>query len=116
MKNAVRSDTRAACCMLWVTITIEYSLLELEHQVLDPAGGDRVERRARLVHQDHVGLDGERAGDAEALLLAAGHAEGVRLEAVLDLVPQRRARRARSTISSMSPFIPSTRGPKAMLS
>ena len=22
VKNAVRSDTRAACCMLWVTITI----------------------------------------------------------------------------------------------
>ena len=23
MKNAVRLETRAACCMLWVTITIE---------------------------------------------------------------------------------------------
>ena len=23
VKNAVLSDTRAACCMLWVTITIE---------------------------------------------------------------------------------------------
>ena len=31
------------------------------------------------------------AGDAEALLLAAGHAEGVVLEAVLDLVPERAA-------------------------
>jgi hypothetical protein len=27
VKNAVRSDTRAACCMLWVTITIVYSCL-----------------------------------------------------------------------------------------
>ena len=85
------SDTRAACCMLWVTITIEYSLLELEHQVLDLAGGDRVERRAGLVHQDHVGLDRQAARDAEPLLLAARHAEGVRLEAVLDLVPERAA-------------------------
>ena len=53
-------------------------------------GRDRVERRGRLVHQDHVGLDGDRAGDAEPLLLAAGEAEGVVLEPVLDLVPERR--------------------------
>ncbi len=25
IRNAVRSETRAACCMLWVTITIENS-------------------------------------------------------------------------------------------
>ena len=35
---------------------------------------DRVERRARLVHEDHLGLDGDGAGDAQALLLAAGEA------------------------------------------
>ena len=87
----MRSETRAACCMLWVTITIENSLLQLDHQVLDFPGRDRVEGRAGLVHQDHVGLDGDAAGDAEPLLLAAGEAEGVVLEAVLDLVPERRA-------------------------
>ncbi len=38
------------------------------------AGGDRVERRAGLVHQEHVGLDGDGPGDAEPLLLAAGQA------------------------------------------
>src|SRR5262249_30841302 len=27
VKNAVRSETRAACCMLWVTMTIVYSFL-----------------------------------------------------------------------------------------
>jgi hypothetical protein len=64
---------------------------EFEHQLLDPARGDRVERRAGLVHEDHVGLDRERPRDAEALLLAARHAEGVLLEAVLHLVPQRAA-------------------------
>src|ERR687896_716426 len=63
--------------------------LQVHHEVLDLARGDRVERRARLVHQDHVGLHGEAARDAEPLLLAAGHAEGVRPEAVLDLVPER---------------------------
>ena len=33
----------------------------------------------------------ERARDAEPLLLAAGHAEGVGLEPVLDLIPERAA-------------------------
>ena len=44
--------------------------------------------------QDHVGLDGERAGDAEPLLLAAGEAERALLEPVLDLVPERGLRAA----------------------
>jgi hypothetical protein len=64
-------------------------LLQLEHQVLDPAGGDRIERGARLVHQDHVRIDGDAAGDAEPLLLAARHPVGVLVEPVLDLVPER---------------------------
>ena len=54
-------------------------------------GGDRVERRARLVHQDDVGLGGDGAGDAEPLLLTAGEAVRRLLELVLDLVPQRGA-------------------------
>src|SRR5918999_115104 len=32
--------------------------LEIHHEVLDLAGGDRVERGAGLVHEDHVGLHG----------------------------------------------------------
>ena len=51
-------------------------LLELVDQLLDLRGGDGVERRGRLVHQQHLGLDGERARDAQALLLAAGEADG----------------------------------------
>src|SRR2546430_7784338 len=43
----------------------------LHEQLLDALGGGRIERRARLVHQQHLGLVGERARDAEALLLAA---------------------------------------------
>src|SRR5687767_2385922 len=41
---------------------------ELVDQLLDLARRDRVERRARLVHQEHLGVGGDGAGDAEALL------------------------------------------------
>ena len=64
--------------------------LQLVHQVLDPGRRDRVERRCGLVHQDHVRLDREAAGDAEPLLLAAGEAQSRLLQPVLDLVPERR--------------------------
>ena len=90
--------------------------LQLVHQVLDARRRDRVERRRGLVHQDHVRLDGERARDAEALLLPAREAECVVLEPVLDLVPERGLAERASTRSSRSSFMPSTRGPKAMLS
>ena len=80
-----------ACCMLWVTMTIVYSLDEVLHQVLDRQRRDRVERRAGLVHQDHLGLDGDRPRDAEPLLLAAREREGVLIQLVLDLVPERGA-------------------------
>ena len=46
--------------------------LQLEQQVQDPLGDQRVERRGHLVADDEVGLGGERPGDADALLLAAG--------------------------------------------
>jgi hypothetical protein len=62
--------------------------LDLLHQVLDAGGGDGVERRAGLVHQQHVGPSGDGAGDAEPLLLATREAHGRVLEAVLHLVPQ----------------------------
>src|SRR5262245_27502715 len=45
-------------------------LLEREQQLLDLGGRDRIERGAGLVEQQHLGLDRERARDAEALLLA----------------------------------------------
>ena len=60
--------------MLCVTMTIVYCSLSSSMQLLDLRGGDRVERRGRLVHQQHLGLDGERARDAQALLLAAREA------------------------------------------
>jgi hypothetical protein len=76
--------------MLWVTIRMVKLLLELGEQLLDLAGGDRVQRRGRLVEQQHLRAQRDRARDAQALLLAAGQAQAAVLQLVLDLVPQRR--------------------------
>ena len=66
------------------------SFFQLKDKLFDLAGGDGVESRAGLVHQQHLRLDRDGASDTEALLLASGQA-GARLLAhrVLDLVPQR---------------------------
>ncbi len=53
-------------------------------------GGDGVQGRAGLVQQDHLGLDRQHPGDAQALLLAAGELQGGLPELVLDLVPEGR--------------------------
>src|SRR5438874_927304 len=62
--------------------------LELEDQLLDTGGRDRIERGARLVHQEDFRLDRQRASDAEALLLAARQSRPRLGQAVFDLVPQ----------------------------
>ena len=64
--------------------------LELIDQLLDALRRDRIERRRRLVHQQDVGLDGQRARDAQPLLLAAGERERRLVQPILDLVPDRR--------------------------
>ena len=69
-------------------------VLELVDQLLDLGGGDRVERRARLVEQDHLRPHRHRARDTKPLLLAAGEREPVGVHLVLDLVPQRGALQA----------------------
>ena len=46
-------------------------LLELQHQVQDPDPDRDVEHADRLVGEDDLRLDGERAGDRDALPLAA---------------------------------------------
>src|SRR5216684_2348175 len=60
-------------------------------QFFDLGGRNRIERRARLVEQDHFRPHGDGAGDAEPLLLAARQAQARGVELVLDLVPQRAA-------------------------
>ncbi len=49
-----------------------FSADELQQVFLEFAPGLLVDRRERLVHQQHVGLDRERAGEADALAHAAG--------------------------------------------
>jgi hypothetical protein len=104
--------------MLWVTITHGVVALQLVDQLLDLAGGDRVERRAGLVEQQHLGLDGDAAGDAQALLLAARQARAALVELVLDLVPQRRlAQRPLHALVHLDPRqLSNSFTPKAMLS
>src|SRR5713226_868992 len=63
-------------------------LRQLLDQFLDLGGRNRIERRAGLVEQDHLGPHRHGAGDAEPLLLAAGQAQAGGIELVLDLVPQ----------------------------
>src|SRR3546814_8994661 len=61
---------------------------QLVHPFLDLRRRYGVERRAGFVHQDHLGVDRDRAGDAQALLLAARQRGAAFAEPVLDLVPQ----------------------------
>src|SRR4051794_24451195 len=67
------------------------AVLQLGDQVLDRQGGERVQGRTGLVHQQDLRLDRDRAGDAEPLLLAAGEARAGLVEPVLDLLPEVRA-------------------------
>jgi hypothetical protein len=63
---------------------------QLHHQFLDARRGDRIQRRGRFVEQDDFRIGSQRAGDAQALLLAAGEIGAEFLEPVADLVPQGR--------------------------
>jgi hypothetical protein len=62
--------------------------LELGDELLDLQRRDGIQGGARLVHEDHLRLDRDGAGDAQALLLAAREADAGLAQAVLDLLPQ----------------------------
>src|SRR3546814_3379612 len=68
---------------------------------LDLGGGDRIERRAGLVHQDHFGIDRDGAGDAKPLLLAAGKGGAAVLETVLHFIPEAEIGRAHVELQSL---------------
>ena len=53
-KKAQVSETRGACCMLWVTMTIVISG-QVRDRLLDAAGRGRVQGRARFVHEEDFG-------------------------------------------------------------
>src|SRR6516164_5039953 len=71
-------------------------LAQLIDQVLDASRGNRIERRAGLVHEYHLGLYGDGARDTEALLLAPRESGAGAAETVLDLLPQPGAGQARA--------------------
>src|SRR4029077_18366925 len=62
--------------------------LELINQLLNLRGGNRIERRTRLVHQDYLRLDGQRARDAKPLLLAPRQTGARLVQIIFHLVPQ----------------------------
>ncbi len=64
------------------------ALLQLQHQLLNPARRDGVEGRTGLVHQQNLRLSGNGAGDAQALLLTSGKRETATVQLVFDFVPQ----------------------------
>ena len=64
-------------------------------QVLQVGAGLRVDRGERLVHEQHLGLVGDRAGDRHALLHAAGELPRVALGGV------RRGRRPRALVDEL---------------
>src|SRR5262249_11882422 len=67
------------------------ALAQFEHQLFDSPGGDRIERRGRLVHQNHFRFGRDRPRDAQALLLTARQRQPALLQLVLDFVPKRSA-------------------------
>ena len=70
----MRSAISTASSRSWVTNRIVFLVrrVDVEQFGLQRLARLRVERAERLVHQQHGGVDGQRAGDADALLHAAG--------------------------------------------
>ena len=69
----MRSPILIASSMSWVTKTtvLRSSLLEAQELVLQPLAVDRVDGAEGLVHEHQRRVGGQRAGDADALALAA---------------------------------------------
>ena len=63
------------------------ALLQLADKLLNLRRGNGIQSARGFVKQQHLGLHGQGAGDTQALLLAAGQAERVLLQAILQLVP-----------------------------
>ena len=115
---ATRSPRRSASSMSWVTKHDRLARLAVDagRSPLQRVAGDRIERAERLVHQQQLGIGGQRAGDADTLLLAAR-------QLVRDIARDSSPGSSRSSSSSSSTRAsmrglgqPSRRGTVAMLS
>ena len=89
--------------------------LESSEFVLQLGAHDGVDRAERLVHQEHRRVGGERAGHADALLLAAGELVRVALAGVGGSSPTRSSIRGRAATRALAPS-PAGAGTVAMLS
>ena len=67
-----------------------YCFFNSTERFLDRGGGKRIEARGGVVEQDHIRFQGQAAGQAQPLLLAAGQGEGRTVQPIFDLIPQRR--------------------------
>ena len=107
---AMRSASRIASSKSWVMKTMVFLQHALQPQelVLHLAADQRIERRERLVEEPDLRLDREDAGDADALLLAAGQFARIEALAAARGRPARssRARAPRASARSM-PWIDS---------
>ena len=76
--TAMRSARNTASCTSWVTkMTVLRERCQMSQELaLHQAAGLRVERAERLVHQQDMRIDRQRAGDRGALLHAAESCEG----------------------------------------
>ena len=99
-RSRSRPDADCRCTAMLVSLQIALEIAEHD------ARGLRIEARHRLVGQDHGRLLRQRAGDADALLLAAGELIGARACALcvkLDAlagIPSRSRRRASETTAA----------------
>ncbi len=110
--KATWSATRNACCRLWVTITtptlsrrptISSSIVAVEI-------GSSAEQGSSS--SSTSGFGGERARDAQALLLAPGEAQRRTVQVAGDLVVEARPRSA-SSLASISSGVRRRRRPRA---
>ena len=115
--SAIRSATSIASS--WSCVTITVVVVHLVVQAAQPdaqlLADARVERAERLVEQQHLRLDGERAGERHALPLAAGElrrvavGEAVELHELEQLVDARLRSPPSAACGSSSPkatFVP----------
>ena len=96
------------------TIVLPVSSCSRHDLVLHVAADQRVERAERLVVEHHLRVDGERTGDADALLHAAGELVGELVAPRPRARPAAASRRARASRSAFG--TPCTSSPKATLS
>ena len=86
-----RSDTRAACCKLCVTMMIVSSRLSSYSSSSTFCVAIGSSALAGSSSSRHLGLVGQRARDAQPLLLPAGEPKRALAQPILHFVPQRRA-------------------------